>query len=395
MKSCPTCNRTFEDTLTYCLIDGAILSAPFDPHATLVIPEPRQTTPPPTQRLGSYPKHDYPTEVLHPFVAFEQPVKKSNRLPWLIGGIVTLLIVAASIAYIVNRNSTDSNSSGAKVQSANEGERLSKPINPEKAAAQLAKESKSLYRQSKFAEAEAKVREAIKLDPNNHEWRDDLLWQQLGRDNDSDETELGKEAEGLLREALLSDPNNARLRLFLSGALRSQNKLKEAEQENREAIRLNPNDAKAHLYLSTILHFQERLEEAEAEAREAVRLDPDDFENHFALSDMLLKQEKYVEAEKPVREAIRLAPGYTTSHTILAFILRMQDRPAEDEPEFREAIRLAPAVADNHASFGYFLQDQGKLKEAEAELQEAVKLDPNDSAYKEALQQVREEMNKK
>lgn len=31
MKSCPTCNRTFEDTFTFCLIDGSILSAPFDP----------------------------------------------------------------------------------------------------------------------------------------------------------------------------------------------------------------------------------------------------------------------------------------------------------------------------------------------------------------------------
>jgi len=30
MKSCPTCHRTFEDTLTYCLVDGAVLSAPFD-----------------------------------------------------------------------------------------------------------------------------------------------------------------------------------------------------------------------------------------------------------------------------------------------------------------------------------------------------------------------------
>jgi hypothetical protein len=51
MKRCPTCNRTFEDTLTYCLIDGSILDAPFDPHATLVIPEPRQTEPPPTEVL--------------------------------------------------------------------------------------------------------------------------------------------------------------------------------------------------------------------------------------------------------------------------------------------------------------------------------------------------------
>ncbi|HYX71871.1 MAG TPA: hypothetical protein VE732_03815 [Nitrososphaera sp.] len=37
MKSCPTCKRTFEDTFTFCLVDGSILSAPFDPQATLLI----------------------------------------------------------------------------------------------------------------------------------------------------------------------------------------------------------------------------------------------------------------------------------------------------------------------------------------------------------------------
>jgi hypothetical protein len=51
MKSCPTCKRTFEYTLTYCLVDGAVLSAPFDPQATLIIPEARQTEPPPTISL--------------------------------------------------------------------------------------------------------------------------------------------------------------------------------------------------------------------------------------------------------------------------------------------------------------------------------------------------------
>ena len=51
MKSCPTCNRTFEDTLTYCLIDGSILSAPFDPHATIRIPDVRKTEPSPTEVL--------------------------------------------------------------------------------------------------------------------------------------------------------------------------------------------------------------------------------------------------------------------------------------------------------------------------------------------------------
>ena len=32
MKSCPTCNRTYpDDTLAFCLVDGSVLSAPYDP----------------------------------------------------------------------------------------------------------------------------------------------------------------------------------------------------------------------------------------------------------------------------------------------------------------------------------------------------------------------------
>ena len=46
MKSCPTCNRTFEETLTFCLVDGSILSPPYDPDETRVITASRQTTPP-------------------------------------------------------------------------------------------------------------------------------------------------------------------------------------------------------------------------------------------------------------------------------------------------------------------------------------------------------------
>ncbi|MGA9998422.1 MAG: SPOR domain-containing protein [Pyrinomonadaceae bacterium] len=44
MKGCPTCNRTYADeTLTYCLADGSLLSAPYDPEATQRIPPPRIT----------------------------------------------------------------------------------------------------------------------------------------------------------------------------------------------------------------------------------------------------------------------------------------------------------------------------------------------------------------
>ena len=51
MKSCPTCNRTFEDTWTFCLADGALLSAPFDPQATQRLPGARATDPHATEVL--------------------------------------------------------------------------------------------------------------------------------------------------------------------------------------------------------------------------------------------------------------------------------------------------------------------------------------------------------
>src|SRR5437870_3943034 len=150
MKSCPTCNRTFEDTFTFCLADGSLLNAPFDPHATLVIPEPRQTEPPPTEILPvketreeipptiASPQPEQKPEESVPTIAAPalespqlspsptQPARRSNRRLWVIGGVVILLIIVASIGFIRNRN------------------------NASKAAAQLGKDGYSLYKQNKF-----------------------------------------------------------------------------------------------------------------------------------------------------------------------------------------------------------------------------------------------------
>src|SRR2546423_11921306 len=45
MKSCLTCKRTFDDTAVFCLVDGSILSAPFDPEATPRIADHRNEPP--------------------------------------------------------------------------------------------------------------------------------------------------------------------------------------------------------------------------------------------------------------------------------------------------------------------------------------------------------------
>ncbi|HEY0546304.1 MAG TPA: hypothetical protein VGC91_13070 [Pyrinomonadaceae bacterium] len=54
VKECPTCKRTYSDaSISFCLADGSLLSAPFDPETT--------------QRLPiSHPTEQPATEVMHP-----------------------------------------------------------------------------------------------------------------------------------------------------------------------------------------------------------------------------------------------------------------------------------------------------------------------------------------
>lgn len=55
MKNCPICNRTYsDDTFTFCLNDGALLSAPYDPPAPKPSPYYR-TDPPPTEVMPAHP----------------------------------------------------------------------------------------------------------------------------------------------------------------------------------------------------------------------------------------------------------------------------------------------------------------------------------------------------
>jgi hypothetical protein len=52
IKECPACKRTYSDkSITFCLADGALLSAPFDPEGTQHLPAARDTGPPPREMI--------------------------------------------------------------------------------------------------------------------------------------------------------------------------------------------------------------------------------------------------------------------------------------------------------------------------------------------------------
>lgn len=117
MKRCPTCDRTYpDDTLAFCLIDGSVLSAPYDPQ------EPRRG---PARGGGNSTR----TQVLNPTVPNEpapaiQPTiraplpqvpplkagalplpdsdERKSRAPWIIAGVAVFLAAVFGIVLLVS-----------------------------------------------------------------------------------------------------------------------------------------------------------------------------------------------------------------------------------------------------------------------------------------------------
>jgi hypothetical protein len=98
MKQCPTCSRTYADeSLSYCLADGSLLSAPYDPEATQRFP-PSRITNAPTEVLPSYPRN---SEIARP-----------NRNPlttyFIIG--VLALVAGGGIVAVLTSGTKDTSS---------------------------------------------------------------------------------------------------------------------------------------------------------------------------------------------------------------------------------------------------------------------------------------------
>ena len=130
MKSCPSCNRTYgDDTFTFCLDDGALLSASYDPGATLQIPAARDTDQQVTEilRPQSEPVHPHPAppqatiRAPVPFHYAQETVpsplheKRGSAAKKFVGGVIVLLSIGVIVlGYIVWRGNQNSTSEVAK-----------------------------------------------------------------------------------------------------------------------------------------------------------------------------------------------------------------------------------------------------------------------------------------
>lgn len=105
MKVCPSCKRAYADeTLTFCLDDGSILSTSYDPPATQRIPAPRITDQAPTEVL--YPASEPSLQSTMaapqpPFYSEKPPLQSSERRSHRTGLVLAVGILLGAILAVV------------------------------------------------------------------------------------------------------------------------------------------------------------------------------------------------------------------------------------------------------------------------------------------------------
>jgi FkbM family methyltransferase len=162
--------------------------------------------------------------------------------------------------------------------------------------------SQSFFDAGQLELAEAAIRRAIEIGPDNAGFQNQLshISSRLGK--------LDAAVEASQRASAL-DPKNPHLLRRLSQLLASEGRLDDAEVAIREAIEIEPGNAEFQHSLSQVLELQGKLEDALAALQLAVELDKTRWDLRLHFAGRLLESNKRLdEAETALAEALPLAP---------------------------------------------------------------------------------------
>jgi len=172
----------------------------------------------------------------------------------------------------------------------------------------------ALMQNRQFPEAEAALRRAVALAPDEPvEWGTLgwVLWQQ----------DKGTEARTDLERAVALDPELPELQNNLANVEWGTGDQAAAEQHFREALRIQPGIAEWRLNLARVLATRGKIAEARFQFEQAIRLKPDSAEARLDYSRLLADQRELTAAIRQLQTAVRLQPNLWRAHFELAMAL--------------------------------------------------------------------------
>ena len=201
------------------------------------------------------------------------------------------------------------------------------------------------------------------------------------------------EAQAVVRDALKLAPDDVRLTFILTQAQRDAGDLEGAEATARGLRTAHPEDPRAVYLLAQMLDARGRHQEIvdllkpEIERLRAARAKPQQIGLLLGAQGLaLLQLKRFDEAIAAYKEAAAASPDDTSVRFQFGAALDRAGRRADAQKLFRELIAKDPNDANALNYLGYMLAEQGTaLDEAVSLIQRALKVDPDNPSYLDSL----------
>ena len=155
------------------------------------------------------------------------------------------------------------------------------------------------------------------------------------------------EAEAKYQEVLKMDENNPVTLANLAAIQLEQEKVLDAEQNLEKARKMNPEDAYVLSLLGMVRFRQQKFDDALDLLSQAAQLDPTNPETQNYLGITLSQRGQREPAETALRKAVQLAPNYAGAHHNLAVIYASQKPPFLELARFHYNKALALGQSPN------------------------------------------------
>ena len=426
MKRCPECRRDyFDDSLVYCLDDGATLlegpSSLGDADTAILA-----GTDPQSDVLTRRQLHDTDKTAILP-----APKEKTSRATTLVvAGIVAIVGIVGLFGYRQFRAAStgqinsiavlpfENQSGNADYEYLSDGmtESLMNSLSQLSNLSVKARSSVFRYKGKQFdplavgkelgvqAVLSGRVSQrgdqlSLSLDLADARTGDQIWGQQYTRkagELAALQTEMARDVSQKLREKLTGEQQKSVTRnqtqdteayqLYLQGRFqwnkRRFDSNKKAIELFQQAIEKDPSYAMAYVglaecYVTGFLSHRERKPKVEAAAAKALELDPTLGEPHAVLGIMRTSDFEYSAGEAEFKRAIELNPNYATAYHWYGEALAVQGRFDESFAQYKKALELDPLSLAIGTDLGitYYLARQPDR--AIEHLRKLVDLDPN------------------
>lgn len=185
------------------------------------------------------------------------------------------------------------------------------------------------------------------------------------------------QAEQKLRQALTIDPEDTEVLSMLSHCLCSQDKFEEATETARRAVALAPDWCFTHYTLGFALYSRDLYEDAETAVLEALRIDPEDPDYYFLLGMIYFEQRQWRQALQAAEQGLSNEADHDNCINLRSMALVKLGRKTEAEETIQAALARDPENGMTQANLGWTLIEKGDYQRAMEHFREALRLDPN------------------